>query len=269
MCSLSKVFEKIVKTQIQEYIQRFSLLSPYQSGFRSGHSTTSALLKVHDDIHQCIDKKGVAFLLLIDFSKAFDRVSHAKLLHKLSHQFNFSRDAALLIKSYLCQRTQVVELDGSLSNTIFILSGVPQGSVLGPLLFSLFINDLPSILKNCSIHMFADDVQLYICSTDYNTYDLAQLINYDLERLSKWSSSNLLPINSTKTKAMFISRRQIRATLPDLVINGDKIDYVDKACNLGVIFQSNLEWDCQINAQCGKIYAGLRHLRLTANMLPV
>lgn len=269
LCSLSKVFEKILKSQVQHYIQRFNLLSPHQSGFRSGHSTTSALLKVHDDLHQCIDKKGVAFLLLIDFSKAFDRVSHAKLLHKLSYQFNFSRDAAFLIKSYLNSRTQVVEINGSLSSPINILSGVPQGSVLGPLLFSLFINDLPSVLKYCLIHMFADDVQLYICSTDANLENVVQLLNSDLKRISQWSSRNLLPINSSKTKAMFISRRQIRNVLPDIIINNEKIEYVDKARNLGVIFQCNLEWDSQVNAQCGKIYAGLRHLRLTAGMLPV
>ena len=214
-------------------------------------------------------KKGVAFLLLIDFSKAFDRVSHVKLLQKLSQQFNFSRKAVSLIKSYLNLRSQVVETSGILSSSINILSGVPQGSVLGPLLFSMFINDLPAVLKFCVIHMFADDVQLYLGSTYTNIEYSAQLINSDLKRVAQWSLNNLLPINSTKTKAMFISRRQGRSVLPDLIINDNKIEYVEKATNLGVIFQSDLEWNFQVNAQCGKIYSVLRHLRLTAGMLPV
>lgn len=249
LCSLSKAFEKILKAQVQAYIERNNFLSPYQSGFRSGHSTISALLKVHDDLHKFIDKKGIGFLLLIDFSKAFDKVSHVKLLHKLSYQFNFSRNAIYLIQSYLKLRTQVVEINGNLSNPICNLSGVPQGSVLGPLLFSLFINDLPLSLKFCQIHMFADDVQLYICSTDTHLNDLASLINFDLESISQWSLRNLLPINSSKTKVMFVARRQIRTPLPDIVINGEKIEYVDRVRNLGVIFQSNLEWDSQVNAQ--------------------
>lgn len=269
LCSLSKAFEKILKSQIQEYVNRFNLLSPYQSGFRSGHSTTSSLLKVHDDIHKFVDKKGVAFLLLIDFSKAFDRVSHVKLLKKLSHQFGFCREAVSLINSYLTARTQVVDIEGNLSTPISILSGVPQGSVLGPLLFSLFINDLPSVLQVCMIHMFADDVQLYLCSIDASIEEMARLINNDLKNVSLWSKRNLLPINSSKTKAMFITRRQMRTELPNLTINNDTIEYVDKASNLGIIMQNDLEWDSQVNSQCGKIYAGLRHLRLTAGMLSV
>lgn len=269
LCSLSKAFEIILKNQIQNYIQRYDLLSRYQSGFRTGHSTTTALLKVHDDIHQHIDKKGIAFLLLIDFSKAFDRVSHVKLLHKLSNQFSFNRDSVLLIKSYLNNRFQIVDVEGNHSSPISILSGVPQGSVLGPLLFSLFINDLPSSLKVCYIHMFADDVQLYFYSTNMDTITMARLINADLRNVSQWSANNLLPINSSKTKAIFICRRLVDPILPSLFINNDRIDYVNKASNLGIIFQNNLEWDCQINSQCGKIYGGLRHLKLTAGMLPV
>lgn len=269
LCSLSKAFEKILKAQIQQHIQCFDLLSSRQSGFRSGHSTTSALLKVHDDIHQTVDKKGVAFLLLIDFSKAFDRVSHGKLLKKLSNQFYFHRNSVELIRSYLSLRTQVVDANDRLSSPVNILSGVPQGSVLGPLLFSLFINDLPLVLKSCFIHMFADDVQLYFCSTDTDLNRMALLINNDLKRVQKWSNDNLLPINPSKTKAMFVSRHRNQVLLPDLLINNEPIEYVDRASNLGIIFQNNLEWNHQVNSQCGKIYGSLRHLKLTAGILPV
>lgn len=246
-----------------------NLLTPHQSGFRKGHSTTSALLKVHDDIHEYIDKKGVAFLLLVDFSKAFDRVSHTKLLIKLSNNFSFSREAVYLINSYLSHRTQVVEIDGVLSRSVEIMSGVPQGSVLGPLLFSLFINDLPTVLKYCMIHIFADDVQLYFCSLNLSVEEMARFINSDLENICRWSERNLLPINASKTKVMFVSRRHRPCMLPDIIFNHEVLDYVEKISNLGVIFQQNLEWESHINSQCSKIYAGLRHLRLTAIMLSV
>lgn len=268
LCALSKALEKILKTQIQEFLSTFNLLHPFQSGFRSGHNTSSALLKVHDDIHEVIDKRGIAFLLLIDFSKAFDRVSHYRLLRKLSTLYNFSSDAVGLIRSYLTLRSQVVEANGQLSDTVGITSGVPQGSVLGPLLFSLFINDLPSILRHCSIHMFADDVQIYICSTNHSKSQLAQLVNADLSRVLSWSNNNLLPINSSKTKIMFISRsRNTSSILPDIILNNQKIEYVNRVSNLGIIFQSDLEWDAHIDAVCGKIFGGLRHLKQTGSML--
>lgn len=115
LSSLSKAFEKIIKSQIQTFLDNNDLLYSRQSGFRSNHSTTTTLLSVHDDIHQEIDKNGTGFLLLLDFSKAFDRVSHSKLLQKLSNQFCFSRSAVSLIRSYLHNRKQAVAVDDKYS----------------------------------------------------------------------------------------------------------------------------------------------------------
>lgn len=267
LCALSKVFERLLKNQIQCHIENFNLLHQFQSGFRRGHSTTTAFLKVHDDIHSEIDKKGVAFLLLIDFSKAFDKVSHTKLLKKLSSEFLFSRSAVNFIHSYLSRRTQVVFANGSYSNEIPILSGVPQGSILGPLLFSCFINDLPSVLKHCKIHMFADDVQLYLAIEGLPLSVMTELINSDLFRIYEWSNRNLLPVNASKTKAMFISRNFQYDNLPDLFLGTEKLEYIQTVSNLGFIVQDNLEWDKHINTQCGKIFAGLRLLKITSSML--
>lgn len=173
-----------------------------------------------------------------------------------------------MVKSYLCNRKQSVYVNDSRSQPSVILSGVPQGSVLGPLLFSMFINDLPRILKFCKIHMFADDVQLYICSNNLDVHDMANLVNSDLSRLLKWSEKNLLLINGSKTKAMLISRTARPALLPSIHLGSELIGFSDRLKNFGVVFQNNLEWDDHINAQCGKIYAGLRRLRFTASMLP-
>lgn len=268
LCSLSKVLEKLLKNQMCEYINRMSFLTQYQSGFRRKHSTTTALLKVHDDIARSIDKKGIAILLLIDFAKAFDRVSHRKLLDKLSSKFYFSNTAVSLIKSYLSERTQTVFHNMEFSTFIEIKSGVPQGSILGPLLFSLFINDLPSVLEYCSVHLFADDVQIYLCSDiNINMYEISRKINSDLQKLLEWSRRNLLMINPSKTKALLINKTRSSLQPPDLYFDNEKLQFVDQALNLGMIFTSNLCWDAQINQQCRKIYYGLKQLNLTTRHL--
>lgn len=264
LCALSKVLEKLLKAQISVFITEMNFLHPLQSGFRQHHGTNTALLKVHDDIARVIDKKGIAILLLIDFAKAFDRVSHKKLLMKLNDFFQFSADANRLIHSYLSGRSQAVCCNGNFSNFDYITSGVPQGSVLGPLLFSLFINDLPSSLKYCSIHLFADDVQIYLCdSHNSNLNEICFKINHDLHNIFLWSQSNLLPINPTKTKAMLISKNRNTIAYPDLFFNGEQIEFVDKVSNLGITFTSSLSWDDHINAQCGKIYGCLKKLNMT------
>lgn len=263
LCALSKVLEKLLKTQISTFVSEMDFLHPLQSGFRQDHGTNTALMKVHDDIAKVVDKKGVAILLLIDFAKAFDRVSHRKLLMKLGEVFQFSYEATKLIRSYLTDRSQAVLCNGNLSRFEHILSGVPQGSVLGPLLFSFFINDLPTTLRYCSVHLFADDVQIYLCELDPNNFaSLSERINHDLQRIFDWSQRNLLPINSAKTKAMLINRNRNPLTLPDLMLNGDKIEFVNRVVNLGIIMTSNLSWDDQINSQCGKIYGCLKKLNL-------
>lgn len=264
LSTISKIFEKLVKIQILEYINRMNYIHPFQSGFRSEHSTDTALLKVHDDIARSIDRNGVTILLLLDFSKAFDRVVHSKLINKLISLYNFSNPAAKLMNSYLTDRRQAVFCNGELSDFVPTVSGVPQGSVLGPLLFSLFINDLPSVLDFCSIHLFADDVQIYIC-TDGNR-DLSaigNLINHDLRKIMKWSKENLLAINPDKTQAMLISRLKTPPHPPQILIEGEVIQFVERAKNLGVVFKNNFEWDAHINTQCSKIYGSLKRLNLT------
>lgn len=268
LCALSKAFERLLKNQIQSHIETCNLLHQFQSGFRRGHSTTSAFLKVHDDIHAVIDRKGVGFLILIDFSKAFDKVSHTKLLKKLSSKFFFSRSAVNLVHSYLSMRTQTVFANGTISRSIPIMSGVPQGSILGPLLFSCFINDLPSVLKHCKVHMFADDVQLYLAVEGLPVSVMSELLNSDLNRIYQWSVNNLLPINASKTNVMRISRTVNNGILPTLYLNAERLEYIEKVSNLGFIVQNNFEWDNHINGQCSKIFGGLRLLKLSSSMLP-
>lgn len=154
-----------------------------------------------------------------------------------------------------------------------ITSGVPQGSVLGPILFSCYINDLPTVLKYCSIQMYADDVQLYTGRIGPCVRELTVMLNADLERVADWCKRNGLMINQSKSIAMLIRNQRRRARsaefLPELMIDGVPIIWKDSVNNLGYVFQNDMQWDGLVSQQCGKIYAGLRSLAHCVNQAPV
>ncbi len=167
LCFLSKVLEKIAHTQVSEFLAGGDKLDPLQAGFRRHHSTQTALLKLTDDVRMAIERKQVTLLLLFDFSKAFDTISRSTLMRKL-RLLGFSRSALVWIDSYLRGRSQCVLAGGGVtSDWLETNLGVPQGSVLGPLLFALYVNDPPGILgAHGPKHIFyADDLQVYLHTT--------------------------------------------------------------------------------------------------------
>ena len=156
---VSKALENLLSKQIVTFVASNKLLTKYQSGFRPAHSTAAALLNITDDILRNFGRREVAFLMLLDFTKAFDTVNHAVLRGKLRDEFHFEHPALNLISSFLNGRSHCVQIDDFVSSVLTTSKGVPQGSALSSLLFSLFINDLPDVLEKAKPHMYADDVQ--------------------------------------------------------------------------------------------------------------
>jgi len=204
LCVLSKVLEKIVHEQMCEYVEQNDILSPLQSGFRKNYSTITALLKVTDDINKAMDNSKLTLLSLLDLSKAFDCVHHELLLTKLG-ALGFSRSVVNWFRSYLSNRLIRVLADGNFaSDWLSVVTGVPQGSVLGPLLFILYLFDLPQVVKHCSIHMYADDVQLYVHCTPLEFNVAVESITSDVDNLIDFFQRHNLILNVEKTQAILI-----------------------------------------------------------------
>lgn len=266
---LSKVFEINLKNQVTQFLNENDLLYRFQSGFRRHHSTTSAMIAITDDIRFNIDKKCATILVLLDFTKAFDTIDHNILCSKLASNFHFARTSCKLIWSYLRGRQQQVFLESSISSFLTLGQGVPQGSVLGPLLFSLFINDLPSTVSHSKIHLYADDAQvIHFAPLDDIERSICK-VNDDLNNLSLWASSNNLKLNPLKSKAIVIYRNSISSNLGSLYLNGVLIPYSRSVVSLGFKIDETLSWEAHINGISSKTYLTLRTLYLVKQYLPV
>jgi len=259
-----------MRNQITSFIESKGLLSSFQSGFRKGHSTTTTLAKVLDDISMNIDRGDVTLLVLVDFSKAFGSVPHLLLLEKLKNQFGFSSSACKLLGSYLNGRTQKVVINGRESKELFIIKGVPEGSILGPLLFSLFINDLPSRLWYIFKHLYADDLQLYDSEHPENFLLCIGRLNRALQDISNWARENLIKINVNKTHVIyFTNKKRFNVShIPMLTFDDIDLPYETRVKNLGVTFGVDLRFREHVNSICSSIYHTLSHLWCSTKYLP-
>ena len=273
LCTLSKALERIVHFQVVEFLSLENSFDPFQSGFRNNFSTQSALIKITDDLRYAIDKKLITVLVLFDFSKAFDRVNHTILLDKLK-KLNFSCSVLNWFHSYLVNRYQAVrDSRGNLSTWATVTTGVPQGSVLGPLLFSLYILDLPNCLKHTNYMLYADDLQIYRSCSPHEIDEAVSKINEDINRITEWATRHDFILNTTKTKAIIIgSHRMIRnvnlTTTTNIVVNGVSIPYSSNVHNLGITLTANLSWDCHVNNISNKIHSILYQLKVHKYLLP-
>ena len=198
--SISKVFEKHFCNQLI-LTNKTNILHSRQSGFRKGHSCQTALLHIVNKWATELDKGNMVGTFFLDLSKAFDFVNHDLLLKKLA-VYHFSQHSIERFKSYLRNRKQLVQIDNVRSSFEVIKTGLPQGSQLGPLMFLLFINDLPLYLHHSSTDMYANDSTLY--TSDISVSNLETILRKDLNRVLEWCYINKMNLNAQKTKCMLV-----------------------------------------------------------------
>ena len=240
---VSKVFEILINSSIIKHLDSNGLLSDHQYGFRSSRSTADLLTVITERIHQTLDSSGESRAIALDISKAFDRVWHAGLLHKLK-AYGISGSVLAIIKSFLSNRKIKVVLNGESSSEYAVNSGVPQGSVLGPILFLIFINDLPDDLM-CRVGIFADDTTLYSGlpkpSCIFDKVELAADLESDLRAVVEWGDKWLVTFNCTKTKLLSINRYH-DPFLPSVNMSGEELPENELIRLLGLYFTNTLDW---------------------------
>lgn len=273
LCVLGKALEKIVHKQVTDFLSQCDLFTSHQSGFRKGHSTVSALVKITDDIRKAIDKRLVSLLVLLDLSKAFDCVHHDLLLAKMKY-LGFSDSAIKWFRSYLGNRCHRVYVSDQLySEWVYIITGVPQGSVLGPLLFLVYIFDLPMVLSSCLYHMYADDIQLYV---HFPIEDFVAFLNKlirDINNVVSFCGNHNLVLNVGKTQAIILGTQRYltileAAPITPLIINGCTVPYCKSVNNLGVLFDPTLTWTEHCISVIQKVFCILAQLRRNFAFIP-
>lgn len=259
--TVSKIFEKIIYDQLYTYLNENNLLTPYQSGFRSLHSTLTALLEATNDWSVNIDNGLLNAVVFIDLKKAFDTIDHEIILLKLKN-YGVDPDSLNWFRSYLTNRKQKCKVNGQLSSSTSVTCGVPQGSSLGPLLFLIYINDLPNCLNMSRPRMFADDTSISYSS---NSLDEMQfVINSELENLNTWLTANKLSLNVVKTEFMIIgSRQRMHATqnVISISINNREINRVNVTKSLGMYIDSHLSWSEHIDKIAKKVSSAIGALK--------
>ncbi|KAJ1524049.1 hypothetical protein ONE63_010589 [Megalurothrips usitatus] len=271
LCILGKLLEKIVHAQTVSYLNSNGLLNPLQSGFKAGHSTASALLKVTGDIREAMGERKLALLVLYDFSNAFPSVHHKLLLSKLKC-LGFSDAVLNWFESYLSGRKQFVEVNNIISSLLDIELGVPQGSVLGPLLYCLYVNDIDVVFHSSKFHLYADDLQNYITfhPPDYQT--AIDTINTEANNLVQFAASHNLIINSAKTQVIIVGNakllKKLPSNIPCVTVGNVNLPFKESVVNLGLTIDCNLNWEAHSRQISKKALGALQSIRRYRTLLP-
>ena len=212
---ISKIFEKVLKTKIMDFIDKYNILSPEQFGFTTNSSTELAITTIYDKFLDNLDKNQYTCAIFLDIKKAFDSLQHKILLKKLDH-YGFRGKIWNLLKSYMENRKICTKVEQKASKYFKVIHGISQGSVLGPLLFLLFINDLPQASK-FNATLFADDANLHI--SHQNPHSLQVMVNEEIEKIENWMYFNKLTLNYSKCCFMIISRKPLDASKFSLSMN--------------------------------------------------
>ena len=270
LSTLSKVFERTATDQFVEHLEKNNLLSKHQHAYRKGHSTSTCLVEVTNYLYKLVDQKKYVAIISLDLSKAFDSINHTLMLNKLA-LLNLSQQTLQWIKSYLTNRKQRTKFQHFTSEEEPVTSGVPQGSIIGPLLFLAFTNDLPeAFLGKCKIVAYADDTQLLVEAT--NLKQLLKKIEDLIQTAQKWYSKNSMKNNIGKTEVLIINNKKANLKNINIKVNddGEVIEIKPKSHIkiLGVLIDDKLNWTKQVNSVKRNALNSIRNLHRINHLLP-
>ena len=265
--NISKILEKVVHKRIYTFLTSKNILYNSQYGFRNNHSTNQAMAEFLSCVLKGFEQNKYTLALFLDLSKAFDTIDHNILLQKL-HHYGIRGIALDWVKSYLSGRVQYVEYNGVKSTQKPMICGVPQGSVLGPLLFIIYMNDLHFALEHSSGILFADDTTIHNTNNDLTV--LFDTMNKDLNQVTQWFRANKLSLNLSKTHYILFYNIYMEPPIHSniIMIDGHKIDPVDETVFLGLNIDKNLQWTAHTKAITAKMSSSLYILRQVRNCLP-
>ena len=264
-----KLLEKLIYDSLYSHLVSSELLNPNQSGFRPGDSTVNQLISITHTIFEAFDCNPPLDVrsVYLDISKAFDRVWHDGLIFKLK-RCGVSGNLLALIKSFLKDRRQRTALNGQSSSWGDISAGVPQASILGPLFFLVYINDLTEDLK-CNVKLFADDTSLFTVVQDSDS--AANDMNHDLELIRQWAHDWRMSFNPDPQKQaveLIFSGKKSKADHPEILFNNTSVMKVDEHKHLGIILDSNLSFSAHIKSAISKSRKGIGLLKYLSKYLP-
>ena len=244
LSNINKIFEKLVYSRLYSFLELHECIFELQFGFRSKHSTNHALTSLTETIRDALDGSNFACGIFVDFQKAFDTVNHAILIKKLEH-YGVRGRANDWFKSYLSNRSQYVSVNGFHSKSEIMKFGVPQGSVLGPLLFLIYINDLRNAIYHSTVHHFADDTNLLYVNKNLKT--IQNKINKDLKSLVTWLRANKISLNASKTELIIFRDPRKKITYDmKIKIDGKKLTPCSSVKYLGIYIDQHLNWNVHL-----------------------
>lgn len=239
----SKLLEATVCEGLDDFISDKGLLTNNQWGFRQGRSTEGLLIYLTETWKKALDNKQIIGTVFIDFQKAFDTVSHSILRYKLE-AMGMTGDLLNWMISYLTNRRQFSAVNGCISQTKTVGCGIPQGSLLGPRLFSYYINDLPNVITEGQLVMYADDTTLFVVGN--NVEIVIESLNKVLSNINTWCRNNKLTIHSGKSEAMIISHKAFCGPLKPVMLEHKDVKFVTETRSLGVTIDNRLSWHNQV-----------------------
>ena len=263
---INKIMEKVMYKRVIDFLKKHKIIYDYQFGFRQGHSTNQALIEMIENIIEETEQGNNVAGLYLDLTKAFDTVDHMILLHKLDH-YGIRGLPHKWFSDYLTNRTQYTIANGEKSKLAKTNCGVPQGSVLGPLLFLLYNNDIPSALQEgFKLRLFADDSNVFIADHDFS--NLKHKLISALTSLTNWFNANKLTLNLAKTSYSIFSKRKIPEQLNSIKINSENIYRVDAVKYLGLTVDDKLSWEKHAEELCQKLTKTINAFKIVKRYIP-